>query len=288
MTYNELSTKAECQVLLRTKDQGANIHNLNYTNIGNLSTEVNADSELNASDWGDRLQESLDRFNWSSLVGRDYKNVFQLHNFNDPVFRSPSYLAGNKPAVLVRSDFGSGLGRYVALEYVPLSTLSAIPPDTDLTALNQKSIEQKHQGYGEDSLNYLQLRRFEEGTGDYTLAQLSANRSNLDVLVRDRSSGQIRELKYATLQNFQLSGSSVPASKEIEVITDISFSFSSSTGKITANLTKKKVKILDDQDVASTTKDVVSLTSQKVVVESKYSEISHNFNNTQRNIWTIP
>ena len=48
----------------------------------------------------------------------------------------------------------------------------------------------------------MQLRRFEEGTGDYTLAQLSANRSNLDVLVRDRSSGQIRELKYAALSNF--------------------------------------------------------------------------------------
>lgn len=86
------------------------------------------------------------------------------------------------------------------------------------------------------------------------------------MLVRDRSSGQIRELKYATLQNFQLSGSSLPATKEIEVITDISFSFDNNTGKISANLTKKKVKILDDQDVAPTTKDVVSFTNQQVVV----------------------
>ena len=130
-------------MLLRTKDQGSNIHNLNYTDISNLSTEVNADSDLKAPAWGDRKQESLDRFNWSSLVGRDYKNVFQLHNFNNPTFRSPSYLFDRKPAVLVRSDYG-GIGNFVSLEYVPLSALSAIPADTSLTSLNQKSIEQKH------------------------------------------------------------------------------------------------------------------------------------------------
>ena len=48
----------------------------------------------------------------------------------------------------------------------------------------------------------MQLRRFEEGTGDYTLDQLSANINNIDVLVRDRSSGELRELKYAALSNF--------------------------------------------------------------------------------------
>ena len=291
LAYNQLSTKAECHVLLRTKDQGSNIHNLNYTDIRNLGTEVNADSELSPLAWGDKQQESLDRFNWSSLAGRDYKNVFQLHNFNKPVFRSPSYLAGRKPAVLVRSDFSSnGIGSYVSLEYVPLSSLSATPPDTSLTSLNQKSIEHKHQGQGEDSENYFQLRRFEEGTGDYTLDQLSANINNIDVLVRDRSSGQLRELKYATLNNFQLSGSGSPmppTTKEIEVITDISFSFDSYTGKISANLTKKKVKILDETDAAAATKDVVSFISQEVVTKSAYSENSHNFNNSKRNIWTL-
>ena len=208
LAYNQLSTKAECYVLLRTKDQGANIHNLNYTDIRNLSAEVNVDSDLKATAWGDRKQESLDRFNWSSLVGQDYKNVLQLHNFNNPTFRSPSYLFDRKPAVLVRSDYSSTVGKFVSLEYVPLSALSAIPADTSLTSLNQKSIEQKHQGQGEDSENYLQLRRFDEGTGDYTLDQLSANINNIDVLVRDRSSGELRELKYAALSNFQLSGES--------------------------------------------------------------------------------
>ena len=50
----------------------------------------------------------------------------------------------------------------------------------------------------------MQLRRFEEGTGDYTLDELSANINNVDVLVRDRSSGELelRELKYAALSNF--------------------------------------------------------------------------------------
>ena len=189
-------------MLLRTKDQGSNIHNLNYTNISNLSTEVNADSDLKVSNWGDKKQESLDKFNWSSLVGRDYKNVFQLHNFNNPTFRSPSYLSDRKPAVLVRSEYNASPGNFVSLEYVPLSSLSAIPADTSLTSLNQKSIEQKHYGYGEDSENYFQLRRFDEGTGDYTLDQLSANINNIDVLVRDRSSGQLRELKYAALSSF--------------------------------------------------------------------------------------
>lgn len=133
-------------MLLRTLDQGANIHNLNYVDISLLSTEVNVDNDLPIQAWGGRKQESLDRFNWSSLVGKDYKNVFQLHHFNDPVFRSPSYLAGRRPAVLVRSDFNweTGIGRYISLEYVPLSALSAVPADTELTSLNQKSIEQKH------------------------------------------------------------------------------------------------------------------------------------------------
>ena len=132
-------------MLLRTKDQGSNIHNLNYTDISNLCTEVNADSDVKAIAWSDRKQESLDKFNWSTLVGRDYKNVFQLHNFNNPVFRSPSFLSNRKPAILVRSDYsGAGVGKYVTLEYVPLSALSAIPADTSLTSLNQKSIEQKH------------------------------------------------------------------------------------------------------------------------------------------------
>ena len=130
-------------MLLRTKDQGSNIHNLNYTDIRNLCTEVIVDSDVKTTSWGDRKQESLDKFNWSSLVGQDYKNVLQLHNFNNPTFRSPSYLADRKPAVLVRSDYGS-VGNFVSLEYVPLSSLSAIPADTSLTSLNQKSIEQKH------------------------------------------------------------------------------------------------------------------------------------------------
>ena len=211
LAYNQLSTKAECYVLLRTKDQGSNIHNLNYTDIRNLCTEVSVDSDLDPLVWGDRKQESLDKFNWSALVGKDGKNVLQLHNFNKPVFRSPSYLSNRQPAVLVRSDYPGGIvgvGRYVSLEYVPLSALSAIPADTSLTSLNQKSIEYKHQGYGEDSENYFQLRRFDEGTGDYTLDQLSANINNIDVLVRDRSSGELRELKYAALSNFQLSGES--------------------------------------------------------------------------------
>lgn len=131
-------------MLLRTLDQGANIHNLNYVDLSLLSAEVNVDSDIPRYAWGDKTQESIDKFNWRSLVGRDYKNVFQLHNFNNPVFRSPSYLAGNKPAVLVRSAFGGGTGNYISLEYVPLSALSAVPADTELTSLNQKSIEQKH------------------------------------------------------------------------------------------------------------------------------------------------
>ena len=118
---------------------------MNYTDISNLCTEVNVDSDVKAIAWGDRKQESLDKFNWSSLVGQDYKNVFQLHNFNKPVFRSPSYLFDRKPAVLVRSEYNfSGPVGTVSLEYVPLSSLSAIPADTSLTSLNQKSIEQKH------------------------------------------------------------------------------------------------------------------------------------------------
>ena len=75
--------------------------------------------------------------------------------------------------------------------------------------------------------------------------------------------------------------------KEIEVITDISFSFDSYTGKISANLTKKKVKILDEKDADAATKDVVSFISQEVVTKSAYSENSHNFNNSKRNIWTL-
>ena len=130
-------------MLLRTKDQGANIHNLNYTDIRNLSTEMYADSEIGAIDFGEGKRESLDRFNWSSPFTK-FKNVFQLHNFNNPVFRSPSYLSNRKPAVLVRSDYDASPGNFVSLEYVPLSALSAIPADTSLTSLNQKSIEQKH------------------------------------------------------------------------------------------------------------------------------------------------
>ena len=132
-------------MLLRTKDQGSNIHNLNYTDIRNLSTEMYADSEIGASERGDGLHESLDRLNLSSELGfgRYFKNVFQLHNFNNPTFRSPSYLSGRKPAILVRSEY-SGIGSFISLEYVPLSALSAIPADTSLTSLNQKSIEQKH------------------------------------------------------------------------------------------------------------------------------------------------
>ena len=137
----------------------------------------------------------------------------------------------------------------------------------------------------------MQLRRFEEGTGDYTLAQLSANRSNLDVLVRDRSSGQIRELKYATLQNFQLSGSSAPATtKEIEVITDISFSLdkTSYVPKLTATLTKKKIKVVDEAAVESTTANVITFSKQDFVQNTEYSQSDHKFYQDMREILVIP
>ena len=224
------------------------------------------------------------------------KKFVQLYNFDQPgdlVLSVDKYTRrlpeGYK--LVVRHEKSGDADNDIEVEYADLSIdVQNISADTSLTSLNQKSIEQKHYGQGEDSENYFQLRRFEEGTGDYTLDQLSANRSNIDVLVRDRSSGQLRELKYATLNNFQLSGSGSPmppTTKEIEVITDISFQFDSYTGKISANLTKKKVKILDETDADAATKDVVSFISQEVVTKSAYSENSHNFNNSKRNIWTL-
>ena len=231
------------------------------------------------------------------------KKFVQLYNFDQPgdlVLSVDKYTKrlpeGYK--LVVRHEKSGDVGNDIEVEYADLSIdvqnisvdVQNISADTSLTSLNQKSIEQKHYGQGEDSQNYFQLRRFEDGTGDYTLDQLSANSSNLDVLVRDRSSGQLRELKYAALNNFQLSGSGSPmppTTKEIEVITDISFQFDSYTGKISANLTKKKVKILDETDADAATKDVVSFISQEVVTKSAYSENSHNFNNSKRNIWTL-
>lgn len=122
-------------MLLRTKDQGANIHNLNYTDITNLSTEINADSDLPATAWGHKIQESVDKYNWSSLIGKDYKNVIQLHKFDNPPIVNPVDLATSKPTVLVRSEYndGGGLIDLVELKYVPLSSLSAIPNDTDIS-----------------------------------------------------------------------------------------------------------------------------------------------------------
>lgn len=232
------------------------------------------------------------------------KKFVQLYNFDQPsdlVLSIDKYTKrlpeGYK--LVVRHQKSGDAENDIEVEYADLSIdvqnisvdVQNISADTSLTSLNQKSIEQKHQGTGEDSENYFQLRRFEEGTGDYTLDQLSANRSNIDVLVRDRSSGQIRELKYATLQNFQLSGSSAPATtKEIEVITDISFSLdkTSYVPKLTATLTKKKIKVVDEAAVESTTANVITFSKQDFIQNTEYNQSDHKFYQDVREILVIP
>lgn len=253
--------------------------NLRYLDLSALSSDCCADSDVPATAWGDRSQESLDKIpTWHSLVGKDYHNIYQLHNFNNPPFVNPSDLASSKPTVLVRSEYGAGVGKFIELKYVPLSTLSSLPMDSEITRINQKSLETKH----ENGENWNQLYKFD--SPETLTAKEDIDASLVPVRV---SSGNGATLKYAPALSIGGGGSAPIISTQIEVITDIAFEFDSNSGVLNAKLTKKKVNVLSSGVATQADKTVQQYYLDPGAYDIQYSTTDHKCTYYQSDRWVI-
>lgn len=202
ISKSDLTAYSETKILLRCKETGIPaLNNLQYIDLSALSGDCCADSDVPMEAWGTRSQKSLDKIpHWASLVGQDYYNIYQLHNWNQPEIVTPSDLASSEPTVLTRTvdSFNN-----MELKYVPLSTLSSLPMDTDISHLSQKSLETKHQN-GE---NWNQLYQFDNPT-----TATDSEAKNGLFPVRVSSNGQTT-LKYASLSS--LSAESWPGDADL-------------------------------------------------------------------------
>ena len=124
-----------------------------------------------------------------------------------------------------------------------------------------------------------------------SVAEVSSYADDYDVLMRHHTAGKYQTEFINIAPLLSGSGSSAPTTtKEIEVITDISFSLdkTSYVPKLTATLTKKKIKVVDEEAVESTTANVITFSKQDFIQNTEYNQSDHKFYQDVREILVIP
>ena len=158
----------------------------------------------------------------------------------------------------------------------------AISVDTDYSTTSE-SIQKQNDGV-------VKINGWDTKTAK-SVAEVSSYTDEYDVLLRHHTDGKYQTEFINIAPLLSGSGSPTPSTtKEIEVITDISFSLdkTSYVPKLTATLTKKKIKVVDEEAVESATADVITFSKQDFVQNTEYNQSDHKFYQYVREILVIP
>ena len=178
--------KQKADILIRLKDDNAKERHLDYISLSNLSKLT--DSEESQNDGISPQQYSIETR--TDLSGDAF---YQLYNFDD----GESQEEIENGDILIRKIADDGIK---TLEYLSLSTLSSgnFKVDSEVTDLNQESLDRKEHTDGEKKINYIQLHNFDNPT------ILNFENISSDSMLIRKSDGNTT-LEYGSIQSFQQS-----------------------------------------------------------------------------------
>lgn len=178
--------KQKADILIRLKDDNAHERHLDYISLNNLSKLT--DSEESQNEGIVPQQYSIETR--TDLSGDAF---YQLYNFDD----GESQEEIENGDILIRKIADDGIK---TLEYLSLSTLSSgnFKVDSEVTDLNQESLDRKEHTDGEKKINYIQLHNFDNPT------ILDFENISSDSMLIRKSDGNTT-LEYGSIQSFQQS-----------------------------------------------------------------------------------